>query len=122
MPNEVASRDEPNGLEEAESRIRGACALLGRGDAEGMEEAGAQFQKLVQIVSAWHGDFMAGPSPRRIELHKSIQRAGRLLEAAGHWCEHRRNLLLHDETTPPCYGANGRSVVAPMAASTTLRG
>jgi hypothetical protein len=109
------------GLAQAEAHLNDALALLVRGDAAGMEQAGGQFRKAVEVLAGWPPHSSA-PSPRRLELHKSVMRAGRLLDAAGRWCQHRRNMLFPEETTPPSYGADGKTVPAPVAGSTTLRG
>jgi len=120
MPGEIELQDEPADLVEAEARVHEACALLMRGDAQGVEEAGVQFERTIGILSGRHPS--TGDLPRRMALHKSIQRAERLMAAAGRWVEHRRSVLLPDETAPTCYGANGKTVTAPTSGSMTLQG
>ena len=123
-PGNAALWNEPaeSGLEEAEACVAEACALLVRGDLAGMEYAGGQLRRAIEIVTGWQRQPSGERSPRRLKLHGSVQRAGRLLEAVGRWCQHRQYVLFPQETTPPCYGADGRTVAAPMAGSMTLQG
>ena len=129
MPAEVALRNEPaasgiaaSGIEEAEAHLSEACTLLVRGDPAGIEQAGEQFRNAIEILTGWQRQPSGGNSPRRLGLHRSVERAGRLLEAAGRWRRHRRSLLAPEASTPPCYGADGRTVAAPTAGSTMLQG
>jgi hypothetical protein len=124
MPNEVALRREPaeSGLEDAEACVREACALLVCGDPAGMEQAGGQLRKAIEIFTGWQGQPPVAHSPCRLELHRSVQHAGRLLGATGRWCQHRQWMLFPEAASPPCYGADGRAVAAPAAGSMTLQG
>jgi hypothetical protein len=123
MPGEPALRNDAdgNGLEEAEAEVREACTLLERGDAAGIEQAAGRLRNAIEIFTGWPRQPAGTPSPRRLELHRSVQRAGSLMEAIRRWCGHRRGILFPEETTPPCYGANGRPVAAPRAGSMTLQ-
>jgi hypothetical protein len=129
MAGEVAARNEPaergrgaGGIAEAETHVNEACALLVRGDPAGMEQAAGELRNAIEIFAGWPGQPAGAPSPRRFELHRSVERAGRLLDAAGRWCRHRRSVLFPEETTPPSYGSDGRAVAAPVAGSMTLHG
>lgn len=109
------------GLAEAQARMGEVCRLLIRGDLTGMEEARGHVQHAIEILSGWR-PVEGAPTPRRNQLHRSVERAGRLMESVGQWCQHRRVVLFPDEATPPCYGADGRAVVGTIAGSTALRG
>ena len=108
------------GIEEAEACVQDACSLLVGADVAGVERAGFRLARAVEIFSGWVPG--TEPSTRRLELHRSVQRAGRLLEAIGRWCEYRRSVLFPEQTTPPCYGADGRTLSPPNPTSVTLQG
>jgi hypothetical protein len=124
MPGEVALGSEPpaSGIEEAEARVNEACALLVRGDPAGIVQAGGQLHKAIEIFTGWQRQPFGTHSPRRLDMHRSVQCAGSLLEAVGRWLDHRRCMLFPEETTTPCYGSDGRAVAAKMAGSMTLQG
>lgn len=124
MPGEVVLWNDPadSGLDEAEACVQQACTRLVRGNPSDIEGAAAHLRQAIAIFTGWQRQPAAKPSLRRLELHKSVQRAGRLIEAIGGWCRHRRCVLFPEEATPRCYGSDGRAVAAPVAGTMTLRG
>jgi len=134
MPSEVTRRydadesgaaargEAARAVEEAEACIHEACAVLVRADPACVEQAGGQFRKAIEIFTGWRGQPPAAQSPRRLELHRAVQRAGRLLEGIERWRQHRRAMLFPEEAAPPCYGVDGRAVVVPASGSMALQG
>jgi hypothetical protein len=122
MRVEEAQRKSASGddLEEAEECVREACELLVRAGLRELQQAGGRLARAAEIVGRWQPS--TGRSARSLELHRSVERAGSLLEAVRRWCEHRRSMLLPERATPPGYGADGRPLAAPASASMAFQG
>ena len=112
----------PDVFVEAEARVKEACVLLIRGDVTAVAQAAACLESATEILKRCPGAVPGAPSPRRLALHRAVQRAGKLLQAIGQWCEYRRGLIFPEEDVAPCYGSDGRERSGPAARSVAVEG
>jgi hypothetical protein len=116
----AARKSSCNGIAAAEAHVRAACMLLERADPGSVKQAGNRLSRAAEIMSRWQAS--GKPSLSRMELHRVVCRAGRLIEALGTWCNQRQRALVPDEKTASSYGVNGRIIPAYSSGSMTLQG
>jgi len=107
--------------EDALAQVNAACASLVRGGAVALVEARCALEAAVAIIEQSREAVPQAPMVPWTVFHRAVKRAGQLLGAIGKWQWHR-HALLFPEQTDPSYGANGRQLSAPAAASLTLKG
>ena len=117
---DAAPGKHPAGMEEAEAHVREACALLEQARPAAIVQAGKHLGRAAQIMGTWQPS--AAPSPRRVQLHEIVLRAGKLIEALGEWCRQQQRALFPDEESASCYGVNGRIIPPHSSESVMLQG
>lgn len=100
-----------NAFADVHARLEEACRLLESADERSVILAERRFQEAAALLAGRH--LSACEAAREaVLLRRTSARAGKLLDALGHWQEKLAVLLSDDDAAPPGYAADGRTTAA----------